>query len=81
MPKLKVQFVSDDDPKVFRVDTGEDVTNRVLKIEILPGRTATVLFRDNEDNIVRDKESPDLQILQEDWEIVEVSGIWRSRRG
>ena len=78
MRKVKVQLISDDDPKVFDAETGEDLTANCNRIEILPGRVASILVRGEDGLLVLDTETNDRPLTQE-YQVVEISGRWLGR--
>jgi len=76
--RCKVQLISDDDPKVFDADTGEDITSRCREISILPGRNCRILTVHQDGGYVFNEKKDAL--LEEEYEVVEISGRW-VRRG
>ncbi len=77
MKRAKIQLISDDDPKVFDADTGEDITARCPKITILPGRTCQIYTMDQDGGYVFNEKKD--AILEEEYEVVEISGRWLRR--
>lgn len=74
--RLKVQLVRMRDPRVFDLDTGEDVTDLVYEITIHPATraVASLYVRDTDGKIVIDRYLREAVVVHAP--VVEISGEW-----